>query len=84
MTIALTLFWLTAPVLEAGFGGTDLILPAVGRHFYTTAWITNQSPDESAAAQALARRTAALEQENADLRQRLERLEKILLDNQQK
>jgi len=28
--------------------------------------------------------TAALEQENAELRQRLERLEKILLDNQQK
>lgn len=44
-TIALTLFWLSAPLVEAGFGGTDLILPAVGRvdgaggsHFYTSAW----------------------------------------------
>lgn len=37
-----------------------------------------------AAAKALAARTEELERENADLRQRLERLEKILLDNQKK
>jgi Chaperone of endosialidase/Collagen triple helix repeat (20 copies) len=38
--------------LMAGFPGTDLILPAVGRvegiggsHFYTTVWVTNPSAD---------------------------------------
>jgi BclB C-terminal domain-containing protein len=38
--------------LQAGFPGTDLILPAVGRvdglggsHFYTTVWVTNPTSD---------------------------------------
>jgi hypothetical protein len=41
--------------LQAGFPGTDLILPAVGRvegaagsHFYTTVWVTNPSTTEAA------------------------------------
>jgi hypothetical protein len=41
-------------VAKAGFGGTDLILPAVGRvngvggsRFYTTIWVTNPSATET-------------------------------------
>lgn len=39
--------------LPAGFGGTDLILPAVARtngvggsRFFTTIWVTNPSPTD--------------------------------------
>src|SRR5438309_1910737 len=43
LALFLSLLWTSTPALYAGFGGTDLILPAVGRvdglvgsHFYTT------------------------------------------------
>lgn len=52
--IALSVLWPSLP-LFAGFGGTNLILPAVGRvdgiggsHFYTTIWVTNPSATDTA------------------------------------
>jgi hypothetical protein len=54
LTLLLSLLWTPFP-LFAGFGGTDLVLPAVGQvnglggsHFYTTVWITNPSASEAA------------------------------------
>jgi hypothetical protein len=139
VAVCLTIVWPIAfrQPLYAGFGATDLILPAIGRadgvggsHFYTTASITNPSTMKSAdfeasflksgqsnpkppafrdsiapgATKAYAnaaevmfaknevgamrvrsarrlQRMEALEHENAELRQRLERLEKLLLEH---
>ncbi|HET8773123.1 MAG TPA: hypothetical protein VFP80_05010, partial [Thermoanaerobaculia bacterium] len=48
LAITLSIFWSIVPPVRAGFGGTDLILPAAGRvegvggsQFYTTIWVTN-------------------------------------------
>src|SRR5215212_7114767 len=58
VAIVLALNLPVVPVAQAGFGGTDLILPAVGRvdgnggsHFYTTIWVTNPSTTEPASFQ---------------------------------
>jgi hypothetical protein len=56
LAIVLAVYFPTAPAAWAGFSGTDLILPAVGRvegfggsQFYTTVWVTNPSPTDTVA-----------------------------------
>ena len=55
--IVLAAALLTAPAAQAGFAGTDLVLPAVARitgagnppaQFYSTVWLTNLSPASTA------------------------------------